>query len=69
MTETETKLALIWSQLSSFPSDEEFELLCATAHMVKLGLVDVFVDDRDGSIKFQKSDNLDNVDLAKFEEM
>ena len=54
MTLEQTKLALVWSQLPVNAGEVEIEVTNALAHLVAIGQVDVFIDDSDGEIKFQK---------------
>ena len=54
MTLEQTKQALVWSQLSVNAGEVEIEVTNALAHLVAMGQVDVFIDDSDGEIKFQK---------------
>ena len=54
MTLEQTKLALVWSQLPVNAGENEIELTNALAYLVAIGQVDVFIDDSDGQIKFQK---------------
>jgi len=53
MTLEQTKLALVWSQLPVNAGEVEIEVTNALAHLVTTGQVDVFIDDSDGSVKFQ----------------
>tara|TARA_R110002020_G_scaffold464363_1_gene684896 strand:+ start:273 stop:461 length:189 start_codon:yes stop_codon:yes gene_type:complete len=53
MTLEQTKLALVWSQLPVNAGEVEIEVTNALAHLVVTGQVDVFIDDSDGSVKFQ----------------
>ena len=54
MTLEQTKQALVWSQLPVNAGEVEIEVTSALAHLVEIGQVDVFIDDSDGEIKFQK---------------
>ena len=54
MTLEQTKQALVFSQLSETTDKIEREVLNALAHLVAIGEVDVFIDDSDGLVKFQK---------------
>ena len=54
MTLEQTKMALVWSQLPVNAGEDEIEVTNALAHLVEIGQVDVFIDDSDGEIKFQK---------------
>ncbi len=53
MTLEQTKQALVFSQLSETIDETEREVLNASAHLVAIGEVDVFIDDSDGLVKFQ----------------
>ena len=53
MTLEQTKMALVWSQLSDTIDETEREIIKALAYLVASGQVDVFIDDSDGEIKFQ----------------
>jgi hypothetical protein len=44
----------VWSQLPVNAGEDEIELTNALAHLVAIGEVDVFIDDSDGLVKFQK---------------
>jgi len=54
VTLEQTKMALVWSQLPVNAGEDEIELTNALAYLVGIGQVDVFIDDSDGEIKFQK---------------
>ena len=54
MTLEQTKLALVWSQLPVNAGESDIEITSALAHLVAIGEVDVFIDDSDGLVKFQK---------------
>ena len=54
MTLEQTKQALVFSQLSETTNEIEREVVNALAHLVAIGELDVFIDDSDGEIKFQK---------------
>ena len=54
MTLEQTKQALVWSQLPVNAGEDEIEITNALAYLVEIGQVDVFIDDSDGQIKFQK---------------
>ena len=47
-----TELAMVYSQLPEFPTEDEKELVQALAYLVELGQVSVVYDDTDGGIKF-----------------
>ena len=53
MTLEQTKMALVWSQLSDTIDETEREIIKALGQLVAEGQVDVFIDDSDGEIKFQ----------------
>ena len=53
MTLEQTKVALVFSQLSENAGEDEIELTNALAYLVEIGQVDVFIDDSDGEVKFQ----------------
>ena len=55
MTLEQTKQALVFSQLSATTNEIEREVVNALAHLVAIGELDVFIDDSDGLIKFQKN--------------
>ena len=55
MTLEQTKQALVFSQLSETTNEIEREVVNALAHLVAIGELDVFIDDSDGLIKFQKN--------------
>jgi hypothetical protein len=47
-----TELAMVYSQLPEFPTEDEKELVAALAYLVELGQVSVVYDDSDGEVKF-----------------
>ena len=47
-----TELAMVYSQLPEFPTEEEKELVQALAYLVELGQVSAVYDDTDGGVKF-----------------
>jgi len=53
MTLEQTKMALVFSQLSDTIDETEREIIKALGQLVAEGQVDVFIDDSDGEIKFQ----------------
>jgi hypothetical protein len=53
MTLEQTKMALVFSQLSDTIDETEREIIKALGQLVAEGQVDVFIDDSDGLVKFQ----------------
>jgi len=53
MTLEQTKMALVFSQLSDTIDETEREIIKALGQLVAAGQVDVFIDDSDGLVKFQ----------------
>jgi len=53
VTLEQTKMALVWSQLSDTIDETEREIIKALAYLVASGQVDVCIDDSDGLVKFQ----------------
>ena len=53
MTLEQTKMALVFSQLSDTIDETEREIIKALGQLVAAGEVDVFIDDSDGEVKFQ----------------
>jgi phage gp36-like protein len=53
MTLEQTKMALVFSQLSDTIDETEREIIKALGQLVAEGQVDVCIDDSDGLVKFQ----------------
>jgi len=53
MTLEQTKMALVFSQLSDTIDETEREIIKVLGQLVAEGQVDVCIDDSDGEIKFQ----------------